>query len=82
MGSLSAMSSINRVIDRHGDEIIQTMLDCAPPSIQPMLKTVALENNVHSITTHWVFHNGDTLPGPSYHIDYLAEEYPGCEIAC
>lgn len=81
MGSVSAMSSIERVIERHGDELSQQMLEQAPESVRSLLQSVELENNVHSINTHWIFLDGAQLPGPSLDIDFLADEFPDCEVA-
>lgn len=80
MGSVSAMSSIERIIERHRDELVQRMLEQAPDTLRPLIQSVELENNVYSINTHWVFQDGAQLPGPAWDIDFLADEYPDCEV--
>ena len=80
MGSTSAMSSLDRVINTHGPEIIQDLLSQAPEPIRPLLSSVSLENNIYSITTQWVFQDGSELPGPALDIDDLASQYPDCDV--
>lgn len=80
MGSISAMSSIQRVIDQHGDEIRQEMTQDVPSSILPHFRGVELVNNNYSIETLWLFDDA-YLAGPSLDIDELADRFPDCDVA-
>ena len=80
MGSLSAMNSINRVLEAHDDEIIAECSQMVPDSIRDQFDTVILENNLYSITTSWQFKDGSLLPGPPIDIDTLAGKYPDCQV--
>ena len=80
MGGISAMSSIDRVIELHRDELVQRMLEQVPGTLRPLIHSVEFENNVYSINTHWVFQDGAHLPGPAWDIDFLADEFPDCEV--
>ena len=80
LGGLSAMSSIDRVIQTHGDEIKEEWAQYVPAFIASQFKQVTLENATYSIRVWWQFHDGETLPGPQIDIDELAERYPDCEV--
>ena len=80
LGGLSAMSSINRVIEAHGDEIQEEWAQHVPSFIAPQFKQVILENATYSLRICWQFQDGETLPGPQIDIDELAERYPDCEV--
>ena len=79
MGSLSAMSSLNRVLEKHGDEIRNDLIQTVPPSVRGQLREVALTNQIHRIASSWLFEDG-SLEGPSFQIDELAERFPDCEV--
>ena len=81
MGSVSAMSSIGRVLEAHEDEISQQYMDMVPESLKPHITAVTLTNNVHNIEVSYVCADGSHLPGPSIDIDQLADDYPDCEVA-
>lgn len=76
MGSIAAMDSINRVLERHGGEIQQELLSRAGK----LVVGAALENNLYSIQVTWELVDGTTLEGASIDIDTLAEKYPDCEV--
>ena len=80
MGSLSAMSSIERVLERHGDEIREEWAQEVPEALAEVFSQVILSNNIHEIQVEWEFRGGGTLPGPSIDIDILADQYPDCEV--
>jgi hypothetical protein len=80
MGSVSAMSSINRVLEKHSDEIRQEFMEQVPEGLKPFVDRVDLENNLYGINVTWVFKAGGTLPGPAIDIDTLADDYPDCEV--
>lgn len=80
MGSISAMESINRVLEKHGEEIRNRYEEHIPASLKDVFKGVELENNLYSISVTWVFKDGTTLEGPALDIDFLAAQYPDCEV--
>ena len=80
LGGLSAISSINRVLEAHGEEIQQEWAEQVPSFIVPQFKQVTLENATYSIRIWWQFQDGETLPGPEIDIDELAERYPDCNV--
>ena len=79
MGDLSAMSSIARVLETHGDQIREEWAQQVPQSIRGTFTEVMLDNEVHGIRVSWKFQDG-SLGGPVIDIDELAEEYPDCEV--
>ena len=83
---VSAMNSIQRVLERHGDEIREEWAQGVPESLveifsQVILSQVILSNETHCIQVEWEFRGGGTLPGPCMDIDILAERYPDCEVS-
>lgn len=81
MGSISAMNSIDRVIEAHGDEIRAEFAASVPDIIREQFSHVALENGLYHVSVTWVFKGGDMLAGPDVDIDTLGEKYPDCEVA-
>ena len=80
MGGVSAMNSMSRVLEKHGDEIEKGWLNSAPKNVREKLTGVGLTNEVYSIAVWWQFGDGETLPGPRMGIDELADQYDDCEI--
>ena len=80
MGSESAMNSITRVLEKHGDEIENAYAQGIPQTMREQITGVVLTNEVHSIRLFWQLQNGSTLEGPSIDIDTLAESYPDCNV--
>ncbi len=80
MGSMSAMSSIDRVLERHGDQIREELLQDLSQQTKGMVVDIQLGNNVHEITVSAILSNGTSLELSSMNIDFLAEEYRDCEI--
>lgn len=80
MGSISAMNSIDRVLEKHGEEIRQEYEEQVPEVLKPVFARIDLENNMYSIVVTWVFKDGSILPGPALDIDNLGEEYPDCDV--
>lgn len=74
------MNSIDRVLEKHGNEIRQGYEEQVPESLKPVFGRVELENNMYCIDVTWVFSDGSTLPGPALDIDTLADEYPDCDV--
>ena len=81
MGGLSAMYSITRVMDAHGDEIKREWEQQVPEALRPTFKCVALETKNYGIQVWWEFEGGGDLQGPLIHIDDLAGLYPDCKVA-
>ena len=83
MGSLSAMSSINRVFEAHGDELAAREQPCEKGARLTFKETV-LENGTYGITVVHVFtrENGVevVITGQEIAIDTLAEEFPDCDV--
>lgn len=80
MGTLSAINSINRVINVHGEELQREYAQEVPEIIREIFCIVALENNAYEIQIHWVFQDGSSLPGPSIDIEELKDRFPDCEV--
>ena len=80
MGSISAMNSIDRVLEKHGEEIRKGREEQVPGILKDVFTRVDLENKLYSIGVTWVFKDGSTLEGPEIDIDTLGEEYPDCEV--
>ena len=73
---------IERVLERHGDEIREECALAVPKSLAGVFKKVILSNEVSRIQVEWELRAGGTLPGPSVDIDTLAERYPDCDVDC
>jgi hypothetical protein len=89
MGSVSAMESLNRVLDEHGQEMREEHLEALRAFVRaaggdPTRVDVSLENNLYSEVSYLVVDGSgrqlEELRGPSLDIDVLAEEYPDCEV--
>ena len=81
MGALSAISSINRVIEKHGHELQAEYASQARHNVKSQLKAVELANNTYAIDVTWLFNDGTRLDGPSIDIDNLADRFPDCDVA-
>jgi len=84
MGSVAATNSIDRVLEAHGDEILQELLDtyviAAEEGSSPLLREITLVNDVYEIGITAVLANGQELPLRGIPIDELADRFPDCEI--
>jgi hypothetical protein len=81
MGSVSAMDSIARVIERHGNELITEVWTDLPPEIKAIEGVkVVLGNNIYEIEVYLEFPSSSVMNLQSYDIDTLDERYPDCEI--
>ena len=83
MGSLSAMESLNRVIERHGDELVAETLAALPSAVRSLAPTLSLETNTYSINVLATFDGEsgrETMTLDPYDIDDLAERFPDCEV--
>lgn len=78
MGSVSAMSSIARILDVHGDELLQEIRDELPETIREVAD-VSIENNTYEVT-RWFSMHGKDVQLASIDIDALAERFPDCEV--
>ena len=81
MGGISAMSSIDRLLEKHGDELKEELMQQVPESIREHVKAVTLVNEIYHIESGWVMADGGVLPGPQTDIDELADRFPDCEVA-
>lgn len=77
MGATAAMSSINRVLERYGDEIAAGLIQEAGSSL---VTGVELANGIYEIEVFYVLADGTRLEGRPIDIDTLADEYPDCEV--
>ena len=77
---LSAMNSIQRVLESHGDEIREEWAQEVPEFLAGFFRKVILSNEIRKIQVHWEFRGGGILPGPCMDIDDLAERFPDCDI--
>ena len=75
------MNSIQRVLERHGDEIREEWAQEVPESLAGFFRKVILSNEIRKIQVQWEFRGGGTLPGPCMDIDILAERFPDCEVS-
>jgi len=80
MGSVAAMNSIDRVLDKHSDELRQQYEEHVPAQLRDIFERVGLENICYGIRVHWIFKGDATLEGPEISIDTLADWYSDCEI--
>ena len=81
MGSIAAMNSIDRVLEKHGEDIRLDYESRVPESVKHLFDRVELENNLYGIAVTWVFRDGSMLPGPEIDIDALASDYPDSEVS-
>ena len=86
MGSGSAMSSIERVLKDHSEELTREFEMGIPEKIKHLMAGVTLEGDIYGITVWWkikTFQNGELvrLEGPTIDIDTLAEKFPCCEVS-
>ena len=84
MGSMSAMSSIDRVLAAHGDELRDEVIAALPTALRELSPRVVLSNNTYSIQVDVQFggYDGDpeTLEIAPYYIDDIPERFPDCEV--
>lgn len=71
------MSSIERVLERHGDSLRAELLKQAKSGL---VKDVVLGNNVYEIDVVYVLADGTELEGRPIDIDELADWFPDCEV--
>ena len=80
MGSVSAMNSLNRVLESLGDELIVEIYENLPMTMKDLLGVeVSLEGNIYEIKVFLELPDG-TIELRPYDIDELAERFPDCEI--
>lgn len=77
MGSVSAMNSIDRVLEKHGDDILADLRLSNPSAL---IESFALSNNVHSVSVTAKLTDGAELSLEPLGIDQLTEDYPDCEV--
>ena len=79
MGGISAMNSIDRILETHGDEIKKELAQQVPDELSSLFRSVYLENATYGIKVYWEFDSGG-LEGPLMDIDDLATRYPDCDV--
>ncbi len=86
MGSISAMSGLERILERHHSELLEDARMYLPElnglEVEP---EVELDENLEGIGIVWVVNGiggGEPirLPGPVMDFDDLADRYPDCEV--
>jgi len=77
MGSTAAMESLNRVLEKHGEELEKELREQYP---SPLIRRFSLENCIYHIAVEAELVDGTTLSVEAYDIDELAERFPDCEI--
>jgi hypothetical protein len=70
------MSSIERVIAKHGEEIRQSMTAELSEQTRGLVTDVELENNIYELAVSAILNNGTRLDLQSIDIGTLAEDYP------
>lgn len=84
MGSISAMSSIARVLDAHGEELRDEVIAALPAAVRALEPRVILTNATYAIQVEVQFagYGGDpeTMELAPYDIDGIAERFPDCEV--
>lgn len=78
MGSAAAMNSIDRVLNKHGDEIIEKLRK--EINNAPEVAEIYLENRTYSIGVLYKLQSGTYIEGRPISIEELAEEYPDCDV--
>jgi len=91
MGSASAMESIDRVLEAHGEEIAADYKQELRAFVAAVLNNpdatvnISLGNNVYAIEVFYdLVQDGriiDTLQGPDIDVDTLAGDYPDCDVS-
>ena len=77
MGSASAMESINRVLERHGAELVEELRERYPSKL---IRRFSLDNNIYSISVEAELTDGTSIVLEPYDIDDLAERFPDCDV--
>ena len=63
---LSAMNSIQRVLERHGDEIREEWAQEVPEFLAGIFSQVILSNEIRKIQVEWEFRGGGLSPAPAW----------------
>ena len=77
MGSISAMNSIERVLERHSKELLSELRERYSSNL---IRHFSLDNNIYSISVQAELTDGTVLDLEPYDIDDLAERFPDCEV--
>ena len=77
MGSASAMESINRVLERHGAELVEELHERYPSKL---IRRFSLDNNIYSISVEAELTDDTSIVLEPYDIDDLAERFPDCDV--
>jgi hypothetical protein len=80
MGSISAMNSINRVLEKHGAELRQELVEQFNAPLRALLAHVDLDNATYGIKVTYRFKDDSWVDGLLLDIDELGERFPDCEV--
>ena len=89
MGSVSAMESIQRVLDAHGDELTAERLEGWRRLVsriggEPDLARVTIQGELYGASVFYEYgsnSDGGGVAGVPFDIDELAERFPDCDVA-
>ncbi len=77
MGSTAAMNSIERVVEKHGKELLAELRENNPSKL---IRKFYLTNNLYSLQATAVLTDGTSIELEGWDIDTLAERFPDCEV--
>jgi hypothetical protein len=80
MGSVSAMSSIKRVLDDHGSELEAEVRAALPAPVRSLAPSITLENRTYEVAVELGFDGGERLSLSAYDIDELGDRFRCCEV--
>lgn len=81
MGSISALSSLERVRDAHSKELAEEVKLKLPPNIASKVKEIrfVISDTCYELIPVAVFPDGELDLFP-YDIDVLGDRFPDCEV--
>jgi hypothetical protein len=77
MGSISAMSSIDRVLEKHSHELLSELRESYPSKF---IKQFRLENQTYEVAVFAELTDGTTLELVSFDIDMLGDRFTDCDV--
>ena len=77
MGSMSAMNSLVRVLDKHEKELKARLRERYPSRL---IRKFELSNNDYSVAVQAELTDGTLLDLEPFDIDQIGEEFPDCEV--
>lgn len=79
MGSASALSSMQRVLEAHGDELIQELKEQYNSKLVKDF-SLGVDESCYGLTPTVTLIDGTVFVLEKYDIDDLADRFPDCEI--